>query len=152
MCGILWSFRNEKLFIIKKLFSGRSVFRTFCYFILAHCLVSLNLNSFNSWNLVKMILSKSHIKCIFEIACFQYIFISCIFLATKTATYAKHFGKYGEMTDYVIMKDKFTNQPRGFGFVTYANPSVVDKVIEDTHIINGKQVSARSFLIWLNIF
>ena len=38
------------------------------------------------------------------------------------------------------MKDRKTGLPRGFGFVTYAEPSVVDKVIEDTHIINGKQV------------
>lgn len=38
------------------------------------------------------------------------------------------------------MKDRKTGHPRGFGFVTYADPSVVDKVIEDTHIINGKQV------------
>ena len=38
------------------------------------------------------------------------------------------------------MKDRKTGQPRGFGFITYADPSVVDTVIEDTHIINGKQV------------
>ena len=38
------------------------------------------------------------------------------------------------------MKDRKTGQPRGFGFVTYADPSVVDQVIQDTHIINGKQV------------
>ncbi|XWS44127.1 hypothetical protein CRYUN_Cryun15aG0017900 [Craigia yunnanensis] len=41
------------------------------------------------------------------------------------------------------MKDRKTGQPRGFGFVTYAEPSVVDKVIEDTHIINGKQVEIK---------
>lgn len=56
------------------------------------------------------------------------------------ATFNKHFGKYGEIVDSVIMKDRFTGQPRGFGFITYADPSVVDKVIEDTHVINGKQV------------
>lgn len=56
------------------------------------------------------------------------------------ATFNKHFGKYGDITDSVIMKDRYTGQPRGFGFITYADPSVVDKVIEDTHIINGKQV------------
>ena len=56
------------------------------------------------------------------------------------ATFNKHFGKYGEIVDSVIMKDRFTGQPRGFGFITYADPSVVDKVIEDSHIINGKQV------------
>ncbi|KAL6136252.1 hypothetical protein ACLB2K_061551 [Fragaria x ananassa] len=40
------------------------------------------------------------------------------------------------------MKDRKTGQPRGFGFVTYADPSVVDTVIEETHVINGKQVGA----------
>lgn len=38
------------------------------------------------------------------------------------------------------MKDRRTGQPRGFGFVTYADPSVVDRVIEEDHVINGKQV------------
>lgn len=56
------------------------------------------------------------------------------------AQFVKHFGKYGDIIDSVIMKDRKTGQPRGFGFVTYADPSVVDTVIEDTHIINGKQV------------
>lgn len=58
--------------------------------------------------------------------------------------FTKHFGKYGEITDSVIMKDRHTGQPRGFGFITYADPSVVDQVIEDSHIFNGKQV--RIFL------
>lgn len=61
------------------------------------------------------------------------------------AVFNKHFGKYGEITDSVIMRDRNTGQPRGFGFITYADPSVVDKVIEDTHIFNGKQVSLFFF-------
>ena len=39
------------------------------------------------------------------------------------------------------MKDRSTGRPRGFGFITYADPAVVDTVIAETHIINGKQVS-----------
>lgn len=39
------------------------------------------------------------------------------------------------------MKDRNTGHPRGFGFITYADPSVVDKVIADTHVFSGKQVS-----------
>lgn len=65
-----------------------------------------------------------------------------------TVTFNKHFGQYGEITDSVIMKDRFTGQPRGFGFITYADPSVVDKVIEDEHILNGKQVKAASLSCW----
>ncbi|KDP39313.1 hypothetical protein JCGZ_01070 [Jatropha curcas] len=71
------------------------------------------------------------------------IFIGGLAKDTTYATFNKHFGKYGEITDSVIMKDRYTGQPRGFGFITYADPSVVDQVIEDTHIINGKQVEIK---------
>lgn len=66
------------------------------------------------------------------------------------AVFNKHFGKYGEITDSVIMRDRHTGQPRGFGFITYADPSVVDKVIEDNHVINGKQVSLATSLFFLH--
>jgi len=71
------------------------------------------------------------------------IFIGGLARETTIAQFIKHFGKYGEITDSVIMKDRKTGQPRGFGFITYADPSVVDTVIEDTHIINGKQVEIK---------
>ncbi|KAH7852033.1 hypothetical protein Vadar_019697 [Vaccinium darrowii] len=71
------------------------------------------------------------------------IFIGGLSRETTTAQFLKHFGSYGEITDSVIMKDRATGQPRGFGFVTYADPSVVDKVIEDPHILNGKQVEIK---------
>ncbi|KAK7271646.1 hypothetical protein RJT34_27719 [Clitoria ternatea] len=71
------------------------------------------------------------------------IFIGGLARETTIAQFIKHFGKYGEITDSVIMKDRKTGQPRGFGFITYADPSVVDKVIEDSHIINGKQVEIK---------
>ncbi|KAI4348198.1 hypothetical protein L6164_008952 [Bauhinia variegata] len=71
------------------------------------------------------------------------IFIGGLARETTIDQFIKHFGDYGEITDSVIMKDRKTGQPRGFGFITYADPSVVDKVIEDTHIINGKQVEIK---------
>ncbi|OWM81381.1 heterogeneous nuclear ribonucleoprotein 1 [Punica granatum] len=71
------------------------------------------------------------------------IFIGGLAKDTTYAEFNKHFEKYGEITDSVIMKDRHTSQPRGFGFITFADPSVVDKVIEDTHIINGKQVEIK---------
>ncbi|KAK3021548.1 hypothetical protein RJ639_046496 [Escallonia herrerae] len=71
------------------------------------------------------------------------IFIGGLHKDTHYNAFNKHFGQYGEITDSVIMKDRFTGQPRGFGFITYADPSVVDKVIEDTHVFNGKQVEIK---------
>ncbi|XP_010528226.1 PREDICTED: heterogeneous nuclear ribonucleoprotein 1 isoform X2 [Tarenaya hassleriana] len=69
--------------------------------------------------------------------------LTAVAASIAPAEFVKHFGKYGEITDSVIMKDRKTGQPRGFGFVTYADSSVVDKVIQDTHIINGKQVEIK---------
>nr|GFC01172.1 heterogeneous nuclear ribonucleoprotein 1 [Tanacetum cinerariifolium] len=54
-----------------------------------------------------------------------------------------HFGKYGDITDSMIMKDRMTGQPRGFGFITYVDPLVVDKVIQDTHVLSRKQVEVK---------
>ncbi|XP_057983040.1 heterogeneous nuclear ribonucleoprotein 1 [Malania oleifera] len=71
------------------------------------------------------------------------IFIGGLARETTSAQFVKHFGVYGEITDSVIMRDRRTGQPRGFGFVTYADPSVVDTVIEDIHVINGKQVEIK---------
>lgn len=51
-----------------------------------------------------------------------------------------HFKKYGEITDAVIMKDRNTGHPRGFGFVTFADPAVCDRVVEDKHVIDGRTV------------
>ncbi|KMT12625.1 hypothetical protein BVRB_4g090850 [Beta vulgaris subsp. vulgaris] len=71
------------------------------------------------------------------------IFIGGLPKDTTSTIFLKHFGKYGEITDSVIMKDRYSGQPRGFGFITYADPSVVDKVMEDSHVINGKQVEIK---------
>lgn len=71
------------------------------------------------------------------------IFVGGLPRDTTLATFQKHFGNYGEIVDSVIMKNKQTSQPRGFGFITYSDPAVVDKVMEDTHVINGKQVEIK---------
>ncbi|KAJ0986894.1 hypothetical protein J5N97_005250 [Dioscorea zingiberensis] len=70
------------------------------------------------------------------------IFVGGLHRDTTDDIFKKHFSKYGAIDDIVIMKDQ-RKQPRGFGFVTYVDPSVVDKVIEDTHVICGKQVEIK---------
>ncbi|KAI4308578.1 hypothetical protein L6164_031636 [Bauhinia variegata] len=71
------------------------------------------------------------------------IFIGGLAKDTTLDTFVKYFEKYGEITDSVIMKDRHTGRPRGFGFITYADPSVVDQVIQEDHVINGKQVEIK---------
>jgi RNA recognition motif-containing protein len=39
------------------------------------------------------------------------------------------------------MRDRATGRPRGFGFVTYRDPVVVDRVVREVHVVDGRQVS-----------
>ncbi|KAJ8497224.1 hypothetical protein OPV22_007776 [Ensete ventricosum] len=61
------------------------------------------------------------------------IFIGGLPKDTTLETFVKHFEKYGEIVDSVIMKDRNTNKPRGFGFITYKDAAVVDQVMR-THM------------------
>jgi RNA-binding protein Musashi len=51
-------------------------------------------------------------------------------------------GEFGEIASSTIMRDP-SGRSRGFAFLTYANPSSVNKVMEQVHHLDGKQVSFR---------
>lgn len=55
--------------------------------------------------------------------------------------FTNYFSKYGEIADSVIMTDRHTGRPRGFGFVTFSDPAVVDAVLEEEHVIDGRVVN-----------
>ncbi|KMZ76379.1 hypothetical protein ZOSMA_103G00850 [Zostera marina] len=44
------------------------------------------------------------------------------------------------------MKDKLTGRPRGFGFVVFADPSLLEHVLQDMHVIDGRTVEAKRAL------
>ena len=60
--------------------------------------------------------------------------------------FRQYFSKYGYLEDCVILKDKRTQKPRGFGFVTYTDISCVHAVMQlkEKHIIQGKWVDCKS--------
>ncbi|KAK8970273.1 Heterogeneous nuclear ribonucleoprotein 1 [Platanthera guangdongensis] len=71
------------------------------------------------------------------------IFVGGIAWDTTEKEFFNHFAKYGEITDSVIMKDKHTWAPRGFGFVTFADPSIIDTILGDEHSIGGRMVEVK---------
>ncbi|PWN53243.1 RNA-binding domain-containing protein [Violaceomyces palustris] len=48
---------------------------------------------------------------------------------TTDDSLAQAFSAYGQLTDYIVMKDRETQRSRGFGFVTYASQGEADAAI-----------------------
>jgi len=47
------------------------------------------------------------------------LFVGGVSWETTEDGLREHFGKYGTLLDAALMKDKYSGQPRGFGFVTF---------------------------------
>ncbi|CAB1324530.1 unnamed protein product [Coregonus sp. 'balchen'] len=62
----------------------------------------------------------------------------------KLETLRNYFSQYGEVVDCVIMKDKTTNQSRGFGFVKFKDPNCVGTVLETKpHNLDGRNIDPK---------
>eukprot|EP00382_Lankesteria_abbotti_P003330 CAMPEP_0113848514 /NCGR_PEP_ID=MMETSP0372-20130328/2528_1 /TAXON_ID=340204 /ORGANISM="Lankesteria abbotti" /LENGTH=298 /DNA_ID=CAMNT_0000818023 /DNA_START=148 /DNA_END=1044 /DNA_ORIENTATION=+ /assembly_acc=CAM_ASM_000359 len=59
--------------------------------------------------------------------------------------FKEYFGKFGEVTESVLMLDKATNRPRGFGFITFSTVDAVEKVMRrfDAHYLKDKWVECK---------
>jgi len=81
--------------------------------------------------------------CITVLRFSAFIFSRChFFLSLSSETLRNYFSQYGEVVDCVIMKDKTTNQSRGFGFVKFKDPNCVRTVLETKpHNLDGRNVS-----------
>ncbi|TVU44824.1 hypothetical protein EJB05_04284 [Eragrostis curvula] len=55
-----------------------------------------------------------------------------------------YFGKFGTINDAVVMYERMTRRPRGFGFVTFDSQEAVNKVLENRfHDLNGTKVETK---------
>ncbi|XP_019436500.1 PREDICTED: heterogeneous nuclear ribonucleoprotein 1-like [Lupinus angustifolius] len=71
------------------------------------------------------------------------LFVGGISWETSEETFFKYFNKFGEVVDSVIMMDKHSGRPRGFGFVTFTDSAVADKVLAQEHTIDGRVVEVK---------
>jgi len=71
------------------------------------------------------------------------LFVGGISRQTTDDTFRKHFEEYGQIKACVLMKDQ-NKQSRGFGFVTYEDPTSVAKVLKARpHTLDGKQIDPK---------
>lgn len=63
---------------------------------------------------------------------------------TTDETFRQHFEQFGTIVDLVIIKDKVTQQSKGFGFVTYDSSLAVKSALEGRpHIIDERTVEVK---------
>jgi len=56
----------------------------------------------------------------------------------------KVFGEYGEVTSVKIIRDKYTDQSKGFGFIEMADDAAAQKAIDE---LNGSDVKGRELRV-----
>jgi len=71
------------------------------------------------------------------------IFVGGLSRETTTNGLRVYFERFGDISDCVVMKDRSTGAPRGFGFVTYMCQVNADRVVQHRHVIDGKKVEAK---------
>jgi len=71
------------------------------------------------------------------------IFVGGISWDTTDSGFTSFFSKFGEIKDAQIMRDKSTGGSRGFGFVKFADPSSVDKVLSQELELDGRKIDCK---------
>ena len=54
------------------------------------------------------------------------------------------FSSYGEVSEAVVIKNKFTKRSKGFGFVTFSDEGSAAKAISE---MDGKEVEGRALKV-----
>lgn len=71
------------------------------------------------------------------------VFVGGLSWETDEQSLRDYFAQYGPVSDCVIMRDRVTGHPRGFGFVTYDDQIVAERVAAEFHELDGRQVEAK---------
>lgn len=61
----------------------------------------------------------------------------------------EHFSQFGEVNDAIILKDIFTGQSRGFGFVQFKEEEVASNLVRNHPFteINGRRVDIKKAVV-----
>lgn len=72
------------------------------------------------------------------------MFIGGLSWQTTAEGLRDYFSKFGEVNECMVMRDPATKRARGFGFITFADPASVDKVLaHEHHELDGKKIDPK---------
>ncbi|MGL4986236.1 MAG: RNA recognition motif domain-containing protein [Treponemataceae bacterium] len=68
------------------------------------------------------------------------IYVGNLNYATNEQQLQEMFSPYGEVISAVVIKDRFTEQSKGFGFIEMSDDQAADSAIGE---LNGKEIDGR---------
>lgn len=71
------------------------------------------------------------------------IFVGGLTLNTTQQMLSNYFAVFGDIEDAIVMTDKITGRPRGFGFVTFKEQESVERVLLESHQVDGRTVECK---------
>ena len=72
------------------------------------------------------------------------IFVGGLHQQVTSSTLMDYFLQYGMVSDAIVMYDNLSGRSRGFGFVTFKDPKVIETVRKASpHVILGKTVDCK---------
>ena len=72
------------------------------------------------------------------------LFVGGLDRNTSDETFRQHFEKYGNIVDLVIIRDKNTQESKGFGFVTFDSSFAVKEALDNRpHVIDERTVEVK---------
>lgn len=75
------------------------------------------------------------------------IFVGGLTQSVDAEVLCSHFGVYGEILEADVRKDPRSGRSKGFGFVTFSEPAMVERCFTnlDDHVIDGKWADVKRY-------
>ncbi|XP_053611806.1 heterogeneous nuclear ribonucleoprotein 27C isoform X2 [Plodia interpunctella] len=72
------------------------------------------------------------------------LFVGGLSWETSQENLQRYFSRYGDVIDCVVMKNSESGRSRGFGFVTFADPTLVNMVLQNgPHQLDGRTIDPK---------
>ena len=72
------------------------------------------------------------------------MFIGGLSWQTTPENVREYFSQFGDVAEVMVMKDPATRRSRGFGFITFSNPTSVNRVLAfPQHQLDGKLIEPK---------
>jgi len=71
------------------------------------------------------------------------IFVGGIPISLSNTEFRKYFEVFGKVLETQVMTDRESGRSRGFGFVTYEDERMAERVLKTVHTIHGKPVEVK---------